>query len=143
MNLGHYVGFDIADKLFQFSTDPTKPTCFAGKAAELKGCKPISTDSITPSVHFCTFQKLHSAIQAQPEATQMFLNNNFDTIVWFGSGEDVCRKPSQESPSGTYNENMDRTMRDSLYSWITRKALLECNITSYPPMESIVFFQDR
>ncbi len=115
MNLGHYVGMDVADKLFQFATDPGKPNSF------LKDCKAkaISAKSETPSVHFCTFWQLHSAIQAQPEATQMFLTNNFDTILWFGSGEQLCRAPSQESPSGTYNEKIDRTMWDSLYTWIT------------------------
>ena len=145
MNIGHYVGFDIEDKLRQFVTDPTQPASFVGKSAEkeLKDCKPLEKSSETPSVHFCTYWNLHSAIQSQPEATQMFLSNNFDTIIWFGSGRDLCRGPSHQSPSGTYNENMDRTMRDSLFSWITSKALLQSNLTSYPPMESIVFFQDR
>ena len=71
------------------------------------------------------------------------MNVNYATILWFGSGAKLCKPPSNQSPSGTYNEKMDRTQRDSVYSWVTRKLLLERTVTCSPPMESLMFFHDR
>ena len=144
-NIGQFLAFDVLDKLIQFVADPTKETKFSGKSKETKaltGVK-VNASKMEPTVHFCTFEELHAAIQAQPDVLQKFMSVNYDTILWFGSGANLCKPPSTQSPSGTYNETIDRTQRDSVYSWVTRKLLLERTMTCSPPMESLMFFHDR
>ena len=142
-NVGHFVGFDVMDKLIQFVKDPSKDTNFAGKSKDVKGLDPKTVTAEAPTVHFCFFANLHSAIQCQPHVLQKFICANYDTIVWFGSGAELCQQPSSQSPTGTYNETMDRTQRDSVFAWVTKKLLLDRSVTCYPPMELITFFHDR
>ena len=77
------------DKLIQFVKDPSQDTNFAGKSKDVKGLEPKTVTAEAPTVHFCIFANLHSAIQSQPEVLQKFVSANYDTILWFGSGSEV------------------------------------------------------
>ena len=71
-NVGHFVGFDVMEKLIQFVKNPSQDTNFAGKSKEVKGLEPKTVTADAPTVHFCTFHNLHAAIQSQLDVLQKF-----------------------------------------------------------------------
>ena len=139
MNMGHFVGFDVVEKLKNYLREPEKQTSWLGNSAEWKN-QVYSADNPTPKIHFCTYKSLHSAIQCNPVALKHFLSANFNQVIWFGSGHTLCLPSSSESPTANYNEFSERTMRDTMYSWCAQ-LFFESSIVSYPTLENIHFFK--